>query len=596
MTKLITAVDLSQERAGGITNSLLLGTLRQRDMTLLLKYFESQFTAAQWLRIQLFRLVNDTNGLDAYLTTLPIETVQSQPPLDELMTAISYLKSRPIGLESSEIAACFEKQQAQKLQDEWGRFSAELSDLLTSLSELSSDNMTHSDTRYFVIRMHSYLHVFSQRADVAHLSLHQVYERLIEFNTWLLSYYSLGQQQIKVTAVLDAMARSMAKVNAIKAELDKHNSVIKLDLQRVDYWQLPLLEWCCDTLGSFTDHKDTEVSNELLLAPNQHVEQDETERDAVAVLGRVEQNNASHNFSQSKLYHGFTRLLEQVCCEVNSLTNGSSLSDVQQRLAQLLVLHDEISAHIRPESDEKLGPSDTRATTHDFCTGALAKLRHATTEIQKNMRRQKMKHAVHLSSLGLPQLLVKNRQAAKRIERSVVKNEALISADAGVVLLWPFFSQLFSKLSLLAVVEENEDVQFTSEQALAKAHSVLCYIAKVDPHLHATYTINALLGLPADIVIDEPTVLEDHECAVIEHMLNAAIARWTALQDMSVASFTALFLQREGEVCLTETGVKIEVEDKPQDILIMRMPWGLGLIQLPWLSSLLIDVKWHRGF
>ncbi|TMP41770.1 hypothetical protein CWB96_21375 [Pseudoalteromonas citrea] len=125
----------------------------------------------------------------------------------------------------------------------------------------------------------------------------------------------------EVTVVLDAMARSMAKVNAIKAEFDKHNSVIKLDLQRVDYWQLPLLEWCCDTLGSFTDHKD-----------------------------------------------------------------------------------------------------------------------------------------------------------------------------------------------------------------------------------------------------------------------------------MSVASFTALFLQREGEVCLTETGVKIEVEDKPQDILIMRMPWGLGLIQLPWLSSLLIDVKWHRGF
>ncbi|WP_440056278.1 contractile injection system tape measure protein (plasmid) [Pseudoalteromonas sp. T1lg65] len=226
-------------------------------------------------------------------------------------------------------------------------------------------------------------------------------------------------------------------------------------------------------------------------------------------------------------------------------------------------------------------------------------------------QQQRLQRAVKRSQQQLAQLANANRPSLQvaiknaiagvqsQIEQLQKSNESQqanpITFDAGLVILWPFLPTLFSKLGFLYPESHEQAGEFVSNEAKLKAHAALCYIANVEPLIEVSHTACVLLDLPlhAELNYDEPD--EDTKDA-IDYMLQAVVSRWEVLKGMPKAEFVRLFIAREGTVESTDTGYHVAVSTLPQDVLMAKLPWGLGMVQLPWLGQTLIHIEWKYGF
>ncbi|KZN32456.1 contractile injection system tape measure protein [Pseudoalteromonas luteoviolacea] len=212
---------------------------------------------------------------------------------------------------------------------------------------------------------------------------------------------------------------------------------------------------------------------------------------------------------------------------------------------------------------------------------------------------QTKKQNTRMQSAGFKQLKSQTAQALTSAKSAYQYSaQRLISEDAGIVLLWPFLETLFRKFNLLCEdksEDKSEQIVFCDELSQIKAHQLLCYLVDTDPIEHETFTINALLGLPLEQSIEYEQSLNDVEIAELERLVEIVVTRWEALKGMPNKVFMEMFLCRSGEVNLTANGISIAVENKPQDILMMKLPWGLGIAQLPWLGNDLINIEWQYG-
>jgi hypothetical protein len=50
-------------------------------------------------------------------------------------------------------------------------------------------------------------------------------------------------------------------------------------------------------------------------------------------------------------------------------------------------------------------------------------------------------------------------------------------------------------------------------------------------------------------------------------------------------------LQRAGKLSRVDDGWLLQIEQKGVDVLLSYLPWGIGLIKLPWMTELLY-VEW----
>ncbi len=206
-----------------------------------------------------------------------------------------------------------------------------------------------------------------------------------------------------------------------------------------------------------------------------------------------------------------------------------------------------------------------------------------------------------LEAVGTKQLLQDAEQKLGQMAQSQQGlNDDLISEEGGLVVVWPFLAPMFNRLSLITTeVDEETDEKrtvFVDEAAQLKAHQLLCAMVDLDPEESASCVINVLLGLPPDTQVEPIDELTEDELTEVDGMLTAAITRWEALQGMPVATFKELFLKRQAEVLFGQNGFIIQVQEKAQDILLTKLPWGVGMIQLPWLDKSLIQVNWKYGF
>ena len=101
-----------------------------------------------------------------------------------------------------------------------------------------------------------------------------------------------------------------------------------------------------------------------------------------------------------------------------------------------------------------------------------------------------------------------------------------------------------------------------------------------------------LVGLPLEKTLDRRIVLTDLERAEADALLKATIKHWKALGDTSPDGLREAFLQRSGKLTHRSDGWLLQVESKTLDILIDRLPWGLGIVQLSWMKEMLF-VEWH---
>ena len=168
------------------------------------------------------------------------------------------------------------------------------------------------------------------------------------------------------------------------------------------------------------------------------------------------------------------------------------------------------------------------------------------------------------------------------------ENTSLFVQNAGVVLLHPFLPSLFEELGYV------KNAAFTDETSRHRAIHLIQYLANGkfeadEPDL----SLNKLLcGLPLELPIERKIELTEEEKKEADHLLKTVISHWKALKNTSPDGLRVNYFIREGKLAFTAMGWKLQVEQKTQDIMLGRLPWGIGVIRMPWMPDM-IRVEWN---
>ncbi|MDX2246137.1 MAG: contractile injection system tape measure protein [Bacteroidia bacterium] len=159
--------------------------------------------------------------------------------------------------------------------------------------------------------------------------------------------------------------------------------------------------------------------------------------------------------------------------------------------------------------------------------------------------------------------------------------------NAGLVLLHPFLPHLFQALKL------TEQGKFSDENNRHRAIFLIQYLAsgKTETPEHELSLNKILCGLPLSVPVEKNLSLTEAETEESEELLQAVLGHWKALKNTGPDGLRYNFLLREGKLTLTSNGWRLVVEQKTQDILLGKLPWGISKIKLSWMPDML-GVDW----
>lgn len=164
--------------------------------------------------------------------------------------------------------------------------------------------------------------------------------------------------------------------------------------------------------------------------------------------------------------------------------------------------------------------------------------------------------------------------------------EAVYLPCVGILLLHPFLAALFDDRGLL------DRGCFVDEGARQRGAQLLGHLATGlarTPEYELGFA-KLLTGIALDSPL-ESLWLEEQDIAACAELLDAVLGHWTALRSSSAAWLRSQFFLREGKLEAVEGGYRVTVERRAQDVLLARLPWGFGVISLPWLNDR-IFVQW----
>lgn len=200
---------------------------------------------------------------------------------------------------------------------------------------------------------------------------------------------------------------------------------------------------------------------------------------------------------------------------------------------------------------------------------------------------QHSSHTIDADKQTIEKLLDEISSDKKIKTKTSDEEDGLMIAAAGMVILHPFLEELFSSNGLF-----NKKA-WTSDAAWSRAVKYLAYLSygnenapEYDLVFHKT-----LVGMDVETALAADLPLTPEEIASCNELLQAVITHWKALRNTSADGLREAFLQREGKLSLADKGYIVHVAQKPQDILLSHLPWGCGMIKLPWLDKI-IHVTW----
>jgi hypothetical protein len=155
--------------------------------------------------------------------------------------------------------------------------------------------------------------------------------------------------------------------------------------------------------------------------------------------------------------------------------------------------------------------------------------------------------------------------------------------DAGLILLHPFLARFLAASGFAPKAGEG-----LPAGDLPRAAALLHWLMSGREAVHEfeITLIKVLLGLRPDghLPLAEG-LLGEADRAEADALLEAVIAHWGALGKTGVAGLRTTFLQRRGILRRTERGWELRVEPASFDVLLGRLPWGFGIVKLPWMAE-----------
>ena len=185
----------------------------------------------------------------------------------------------------------------------------------------------------------------------------------------------------------------------------------------------------------------------------------------------------------------------------------------------------------------------------------------------------------------------------KKLEKEDMRHESDIDQEfaeeifvenAGLVLLHPFLTGLFSNLQL------TENGKFVAEYDQSLGARLLQFLVFGENDLSENfYPLNKILcGMGVSQILGEDVELSEQFKTESEELLQAVIGHWSVLKNTSIGGLRETFLQRAGKISRVEKGWKLQVERKTVDVLLAKLPWGLGIVKLPWMGDMMY-VEWE---
>lgn len=175
----------------------------------------------------------------------------------------------------------------------------------------------------------------------------------------------------------------------------------------------------------------------------------------------------------------------------------------------------------------------------------------------------------------------------QKTHKEELLEESIYIQNAGMVILHPFLTTLFENINLV------KDKTFVTPKHRNQAIGLLEFLVwGENKHSENFLSLNKILcGMsPEDLWMGEfemPQNLKNEG----EELLTEVIRHWEVLKNTGIDGLRETFLQRPGKLSHSQNGWKLIVEQKTVDILIGSLPWGLGIIKLPWMPEMLF-VEW----
>jgi hypothetical protein len=145
-------------------------------------------------------------------------------------------------------------------------------------------------------------------------------------------------------------------------------------------------------------------------------------------------------------------------------------------------------------------------------------------------------------------------------------------------LLHPFLPQLFKTLGLWVDQHWNDSA---SQHIAVQVLEYLVLGQEDFPEFNLPLN-KIVCGMEVSEVLQPVAELPADAKAECELLLEEVIRHWSVLKNTSVAGLRETFLQRNGKISLVDNGWLLNVETKAVDVLLDRLPWGIGVIKLPW--------------
>ena len=177
--------------------------------------------------------------------------------------------------------------------------------------------------------------------------------------------------------------------------------------------------------------------------------------------------------------------------------------------------------------------------------------------------------------------------ASLQIKKTSEENIYFIE-NAGIVLLHPFLQPLFKTIEIL---KENIFIDVESQRK-AVLLSQFLITGNTDIPEHTLILNKILCGYNLQEAVEAKLNLKPHEEAEVNAMLDSVIEYWTALKTTSIKGLRNSFLRREGKLTEFDEYWLLQVEQKSFDVLMNFLPWGIGIIKLPWMKKRLM-VEWN---
>lgn len=161
-------------------------------------------------------------------------------------------------------------------------------------------------------------------------------------------------------------------------------------------------------------------------------------------------------------------------------------------------------------------------------------------------------------------------------------------ANAGLVLVAPFFGMVFRDLGYL-----NPDREFVDTQAKIRAVHFSQFLVTSEQHpAECDLMLNKILcGMDVNDPIERFIDLTEPELDSAEEILDSALTHWKALKRTSAPVFQQTFLHHEGIMNEENGSWLLRIERTAVDVMLDTLPWTISIIKHPWMPQPVM-VEW----